>query len=122
MKLKRSQQGITLLSMVIVLAVLGFFAYCGMKIFPMYSEFSSVKDGMDAVAKEPKMATAPKGQVLDKLYRHFSISYVSSVKPDHITIDTKKGAKMSVKYEVRTPLMYNLDIVGKFEYTVDLSG
>ena len=37
--MKRTQRGITLLGFIIVLAVVGFFAYVGMKLFPMYSEY-----------------------------------------------------------------------------------
>ena len=120
MKLKREQQGMTLMGMIIVLAVVGFFLYCGMKVFPMYSEFSGVKESMEAVAQEPNIAKATKGKIVDLLYRRFNISYVESVQPEHITIDTKKGAKLTIKYEVRRPLMYNLDVVGNFEHTVDL--
>lgn len=121
MKLKRTQRGMTLTSMVVVMAVVGFAIYIGMKLYPMYSEFSGVKESMEAVAQEPKIANAPKSRVIDLLYRRFNISYVESVKPEDITIDTKRGAKLTIKYEVRKPLIYNLDVVGKFEHTVELS-
>ena len=120
MKLKREQQGMTLMGMIMVLAVVGFFIYCGMKVVPMYSEFSGVKEAMEAVAQEPNIANSSKGKIIELLNRRFNISYVENVKPEHITLDTKKGAKLSVNYEVRVPLMYNLDVVGKFEYMVDL--
>ena len=41
--MKRTQSGITLIGFVVVLAVVGLFAYVGMKLFPMYSEFYGVK-------------------------------------------------------------------------------
>ena len=37
--MKRKQSGLTLIGFIIVLGVVGVFAYCGMKLFPMYSEF-----------------------------------------------------------------------------------
>lgn len=121
MNFNRSQQGMTLTSMVVVLSVVGFFIYIGMKLFPLYSEFSGVKESMEAVAQEPNIAKAPKGKVIDLLFRRFNISYVENVKAEDITIDTKKGAKLTIKYEVRRPLMYNLDVVARFEHTVDLN-
>lgn len=121
MSVRNAQQGMTLLGMIIVLSVLGIFGYCGMKVFPMYSEYWSVKESMEEVAKTPGIAVAGRTQVVNLLYRRFDISYVESVKPEHITLDTKKGAVLTVKYEVRRPLMYNLDVVGRFEHSVSLT-
>ena len=36
--MKRTQRGMTLISFIIVLAVVGVFVYMGMKLLPMYSE------------------------------------------------------------------------------------
>ena len=30
------------------------------------------------------------------------------------------GKQLNMNYEVRTPFVYNLDFVGKFDYSVDL--
>ena len=40
--MERRQQGITLMSFVIVLVVVSFFALVVMKLFPMYSEFNNL--------------------------------------------------------------------------------
>ena len=37
--MKRTQSGITFIGFLVVLAVAGFFAYVGMKLFPMYQEY-----------------------------------------------------------------------------------
>lgn len=120
MKTSRRQSGMTLTGMIMVLAVAGFFAYVGMKLFPMYSEYSGVKESMEQVAAMPNSARMGKTQIIDLLYRRFNISYVESVKPEHITIDPKAGPSLRIAYEVRRPLMHNLDVVGKFDYTVKL--
>lgn len=122
MKTRRQQAGITLLGMIITISVLGVFAYCGMKIFPMYSEYWAVKDAMEEVAATPGIANAPRGKVVDLLFRRFNISYVESVKNEHITLDPKAGPRLTIDYEVRRPLMYNLDVVAKFTHSVKLGG
>lgn len=121
MSTRKAQQGMTLMGMIMALAIAGIFIYCGMKIFPMYSEYMSVQADMEEVAKEPGIANAGKGKVLDLVYRRFNISYVENVKPEHFTLVTKPRPTLQVKYEVRTPLAYNLDVVGRFEYSVELS-
>ncbi|MEO6263523.1 MAG: DUF4845 domain-containing protein, partial [Luteimonas sp.] len=54
--MKRTQSGMTLLGFVIVLGVAGLFAYVGMKLIPMYSEYYSVKQALKGLAVEPGIA------------------------------------------------------------------
>jgi hypothetical protein len=118
------------MGMIMGLAVAGIFAYCGMKVFPMYQEFWAIQSAADEVAATPGIANAPRKRVLDLLERRFIIDYVDSIKmtPAEVTrgekilIQKKAGvATMIINYEVRKPLAYNLDVVGKFEHSVTLS-
>ena len=70
----RKQQGITLLSFVVVLVVAGFFALMAMKLFPMYNEFFSLKNVMEEFAKQPNSASMTTGQAQADLDRRFNIS------------------------------------------------
>ena len=115
------QAGLTLIGFVMVLGVVGFFAFVGMKLFPVYSEYYSVVADMKGVQSEPGIAQASPQTVRDKLFRRFYISYVESVKAENVVISRKNGYNMTVKYEVRRPLVWNLDFVAKFEKTVDLT-
>ena len=115
------QTGLTLLGFIMVLGVVGFFAFLGMKLFPVYAEYYSVVADMKGVQGEPGIAQASPTIVRDKLFRRFYISYVTSVKPEHVVVSRKNGYNLAVKYEVRRPLVWNLDFVAKFEKTVDLT-
>jgi hypothetical protein len=116
------QRGITFLSFIVVLAVLGFFAFIAMRLFGMYSEFYSVKQAMEAVANEPGVATMDARRIRDLLSRRFTISYVDSVKPEHIKINrTATGNVLEIDYEVRKNFAYNLDVVGRFNHSVALT-
>ncbi|MBW8367938.1 MAG: DUF4845 domain-containing protein, partial [Arenimonas sp.] len=100
--MKRTQKGITLTSFVLVLAVVGFFALMTMKLFPMYSEYYSVKRVMDELAATPKSASMSGQQIQTELERRFNIGYVESVKKEHIKIiRAGKGTKLNIAYEVR---------------------
>lgn len=119
----RRQQGMTLMSFVMVLVVVGFFALVVMKLFPMYSEYNNLKGVMDALAANPASATMTPGQVWTDLQRRFNIAYVESVEREHIKL-TRNGrtTTLQIAYEVRKPLFANLDVVGKFDRTVTLGG
>ena len=119
--MKRNQGGMTLIGFVIVLAVVGFFAYIGMKLFPMYSEYYAVKQALKGLQAEPGIADQDPAKIQDLFFRRLYISYAEDVKPENVKIERiDAGWKMSVSYEVRKPLVYNLDVVGKFDASEDL--
>jgi hypothetical protein len=115
--MKRTQRGMTLLSFVIVLGVVGFFAYVGMKLFPMYSEYYAVKQALRGLQAEPGIANQDPGRIKKLYFRRLNISYSDNVKPDDVKLERSQngpGWDMTVNYEVRKALVGNLDVVGKF--------
>ena len=119
----RRQQGLTLMSFVIVLVLVAFFALVIMKLFPMYSEYNNLKGVMDAFAEQPGSASMTPAQVYSDLNRRFNIAYVESVQKEHIKILREgRTTRLNIAYEVRKPLFGNLDVVGKFDNTVTLGG
>jgi len=119
----RKPRGMTLMSFVMVLVVAGFFALVAMKLFPMYSEYFNLKGVMEEYASQPNSASLPPAQMYADLSRRFGIAYVSSVKKENIKVIREGGvSRLNIAYEVRVPLFGNLDVVGKFDNTVDLSG
>ena len=119
---RTKQRGITLTSFVFVLMVLGFFAYTAMQLFPIYSEHMAVVDSMEALSQEPGVSSWETRKIRDMLDRRFDISYVESVKAEHIKIERTKGGRklLTITYEVRKPYAYNIDIVAKFSDSVEL--
>ncbi|MEB1530431.1 DUF4845 domain-containing protein [Xanthomonas sp. WHRI 7945] len=120
--MKHKQSGMTLTSFVIVLAVVGFFAYIGMKLFPMYMEYYAVRSAMKGLAAEAGSADMDPAQAKMLLFRRLDINNSDNVTPDDVKFDRMdNGWKMHVVYEVRKPLVANLDVVGKFDITQDLT-
>ena len=119
--MNRKQGGMTLTSFLMVLAVVGFALYVGMKLFPMYQEFYAVKTSMKALANEPGSSDPSKAS--EMFFKRMDMNYSDSVKRDNIKFDRiEGGVRMVVSYEVRRPLVGNLDIVGTFENSQDLTG
>jgi hypothetical protein len=113
--MKRTQSGMTLIGFVIVLAVAGVFIYMGMKLVPMYSEYYAVKEALRELSKESGIAQKDPGSIKDLFFRRLYISYAENVKPENVKIARKDaGYTMSVDYEVRRPLIANIDVVGHF--------
>ena len=119
--MKRNQSGITLMGFIIILAMVGVFVYVGMKVIPMYSEFYAVKKSMQGLSLEPGINNASPDKIRNLFFRRLYVNYSENVKPEHVKIERMEGGwKMIVKYEVRRPMIYNLDVVGNFENTQDM--
>ncbi len=113
--MKRTQSGMTLIGFVIVLAVAGVFIYMGMKLVPMYSEYFAVKEALKELSKEAGISQKDPSSIKDLFFRRLYISYAENVKPENVKIARKDaGYTMTVDYEVRRPLIANIDVVGHF--------
>lgn len=119
--MKRTQRGMTLIGFIITLGVVGVFVYMGMKTIPMYSEYYAVKQALNGLASEPGVTGYDPAKVKDLFFRRLYISYADNIKPEHVKVVRKDaGYVMTVEYEVRKPLIANLDVVGKFKADKEL--
>lgn len=124
-KFRARQSGVSLIGFIIILAVVGFFAFLFMKIFPAYSEYYNVVGAMESVRKEPGSSRWTPAEILGSLEKRMYINYVDDSRVNRRTFQLKRsgnGYTLTVKYERREPLLYNLDYVAKFERTVQLTG
>ena len=114
--MKQKQRGMTMLGFLMVLCLGIFFAYCAMKIVPMYIEYYSVKEALKGLANDAELAGASKDKIRERYMRRLDMSYAENVKKmDAMKFEsTDGGLKMIVNYERREPLFANLDVVGKF--------
>lgn len=120
--MRRFQRGITLMGFVILLAVMGFFALIAMNLFPAYSEFNSVKSGMESMKMEPGAANFTIDQMWTKLDKRFYVSYVKTPTRACLKLDRKNGVSLTCTYEYRTKFIYNIDFVVRFAHTVKMGG
>ena len=113
---------IGLVIVLVVLAVVGFAAYIGMKLFPMYQEYYSVRSAAKGLASEPGVGDMDPSKIQDLFFRRLYINYSENVKPSNVKIERIDGGwNMKVNYEVRRPLVGNLDVVGVFDVSQDLT-
>ena len=122
--MKRNQQGVTLIGFVVMLALVGVLAYLGMKVFPIYQQFFSVRSAMKGVASEPGVGEMDPAKIQDLFFRRLYVNYADEdLKPENVKVERKdNGYTLQVQYEVRRPLIADLDIVGKFDKTQVLTG
>ncbi|MCI0399928.1 MAG: DUF4845 domain-containing protein [Gammaproteobacteria bacterium] len=127
MKLAKKQEGVTALGWLIILGLIAFFSLVTLKVFPLYYESLRVTAGMRAVAERPDIATLTTKEIENYLTRNLEVSDVKQFNERNIrnyltitTIKDTKRRKMTMKYESRNDLFWNLAIVLKFDKTIDL--
>jgi hypothetical protein len=117
----RKQNGLTLIGFAMVLSLVVFFAYVGMKIGPIYLEYHAVKSALNTLKADPGAAKLPayliRERIIDSLYVSYS---TNTIKNNHIKIKRSDGLQVRVAYEVRKHLLGNLDVVAKFDTFVVL--
>ena len=70
---------------------------------------------MKGLSQEPGIATQDPARIQDLFFRRLYISYSENVKKEHVKLRRiDNGWQMDVNYEIRRPLVGNLDVVGKF--------
>ena len=121
MKLRNKQNGMTLIGTLMVMSIIGFMFYVGIKVGPVYSEYYSVVKAMDAVASEPGVGNKSPAAIKDMMLKHFYASYVERVKAKDIKITRNRGKKMVIEYEVQESFLGNIDLLMKFNKSVDLN-
>ncbi len=121
--MKSKQNGITFLSFIIILAVLGFFAFMAMRLIPVYIEFYSASKDIKASVQTPGASTRTIQEYRTELERRFDISYVDNINlnKDIKLINEGSQKKLQLKYELRKPFIYNLDFVAKFDKSFPLN-
>lgn len=118
-------RGITLIGFVIVLCVLGLFAYAAMRLVPVYVEYNGVSKAMDMVAKEPGASNKTLDQIRQDLGLKFSIQYVDekSVPPSAIRVVRQGGGvTLNIAYQRRLPFIANVDLLVSFDRSVAMTG
>lgn len=116
-------RGITLIGFLIVMVVVGFFAYAAMRLIPVYTEYFGVVKALEQVRSEGGAQRSIQ-ELRRSLNIKFDTQYVDTahVPASAISISRQSGAvALRVAYERRVPFLYNIDLLVSFDKSVDLA-
>jgi hypothetical protein len=116
-----NQRGLTLIGFILVLALALFVSFLGMKIGPIYLDNYYVISSMNAIAAEKGSARLVPYQIRLKFFTQMNLNAIDHVKESHVKVIRGNGVQLRVSYEVREPVIGNLDVVVKFDKSVRLS-
>lgn len=122
---RKRASGITLIGFLVLMAVVGFFAYLAMRLIPMYVEYMGVVKAMEQVRAEPNARNMSPEEVRRSLSVKFDTQYVDgdAISPQSIQVLHKNnGSTLRISYERRVPFIHNIDLIASFDKSISLSG
>lgn len=117
MKSVRSQQGMSLLSWLVVLSVVAFFASAAFKVLPHYFDNMALEKLITSVETDK----AANIRTINEFYSHVSKGMqVNSIRDlnlqDALKVKMENNEfRAHLKYEKREPLIENIDLVVRFD-------
>ncbi|MFC3116489.1 DUF4845 domain-containing protein [Cellvibrio fontiphilus] len=120
----KHQRGLGMLQWALVIAVAGFFLLFAFKVVPLYAENRYVESALRSLeAGGEKVGEMTDAEIRKKLGNFYMINNVRSEGPTkNIKIDRRsEDLLITVDYETRVPLFYNIDLVLSFQNHLDSS-
>lgn len=121
-KLIKHQRGLGMLQWALVIAIAGFFVLFAFKVIPLYAENRYVESALRSLeAGGEKLEQMTDAEIAKKLNNFYMINNVRSEGPTkNIKVEREsEKALVTVDYETRVPLFWNIDLVLSFENHLD---
>jgi hypothetical protein len=118
----RKQKGMSFIGFLMIMAMVLFILYLGLRIVPIYLEYYSVVNAMNGIAQERGSARYSPYDIRAKMLNRLYVSYSDdNVGEDDIKIVRRNGVQLRVVYQARKDLIGNLEVVASFDRMVMLS-
>jgi len=117
----KNQQGLTFISIALILGLIGFFTLLILKIVPIYMDHNKVASAMKELRNSPEIRSMSEPQIRESLSKRFNINYVYDVKQEDIEI-IKHGdyLKVAIEYEVAKKIAFNLSVLAEFNDVIEI--
>src|SRR5680860_440797 len=119
----KQQRGASLIATLSVLLVVGFAITVGIRLVPIYINAYTVEAIVQEVAAEPAGVGRNPGEIWASIDKRLDINDVENIKHEHFVYARDRGVTtIGVRYEARTQLFGNLDMVARFAPMATLGG
>lgn len=114
--MRSRQRGATFLGMVVIVGIIGFGLYGGIRLFPVYMEYMAVVRAMEQTAKEGFNSPSDARVALN---RRWTIEDIKSIDPKDIEIKRDgRGYSMRAWYRAEAPFVANISLAVDFDKTI----
>ena len=115
------ETGLGVLSALLLLLLVGAVVLIGFRIAPIYLEYYQIRKAMATIGEDIDNYAIEIPEIRRRMERHFAIDYISAVKPRDLRLRKQQGTiTVDLNYEDRRPLFGNLQVVGRFNESIQL--
>lgn len=119
--MRHRQRGATFLGMVVILLILGSAVYAGIRLVPVYLEYTKVARALEQVRDEHSSSDTNAQLIRNSLERHWDVEDISSIGWKEVDIrKTSDGYEIEAKYSVERPFVANVYLLTKFDKLVTI--
>jgi len=117
--MKPRQRGATFLGMVTILVILGAGVYAGIRLVPVYLEFTKVARALEQVRDEHAAIDTNPQLIRNSLERRWDVEDIKSIGWKEIAIKkSNDGYDVKAVYNVEQPFIANVFLLVKFDKSV----
>ncbi len=119
--MNQRQRGATFLGMVTILVILGAALYAGIRLVPVFLEYTKVARALEQVRDEYGTIDANPGLIRRSLERRWDVEDIRSIGWKEVEIKrTTEGFDMRAAYDVEQPFVANVYLLAKFDKLVTI--
>jgi hypothetical protein len=116
MNTRQHQSGMSILSILVILLMVGFFILCAIRIIPPYTEYLTVRGIVAKMAMETDPVTESPSDIRRKFANLFNTNQIYKLDYKEVEIYSKGGKTyIDANYEVRLPIIWRIDAVLKLD-------
>lgn len=119
--MRKQQEGMTFIGLVIMIAGIVFVAVIGMKLTPAYLEFLSIKKAIAKIENDPSFASMSKNDIVAQFDRSAAIDDIKVIKGNELLISKEEGGKpvVTAEYQALVPLIANVSALLDFRASTE---
>ena len=111
----KNQAGLTAIGLILILIPIGLVVYIVLRVAPVYIEALSVGDVVSSLKKELDVKEKSRDEIYTMIKKRLEVNNISNVEKDDIKIQkTVNDVTVTIDYEARVPLFWNIALVFSF--------
>jgi hypothetical protein len=119
--MKQRERGATFLGIVVILLILGSALYAGIRLVPVYLEYTKVARALEQVRDEHSAIDTNSQMIRNSLERRWDVEDIQRIGWKEIEITkTSEGFDITAAYEAEEPFVANVYLLVKFDKTVSI--
>ena len=123
MKTRRGQSGMSIIGMLVIAIMVGFFVMCIIRMWQPYVEYLSVRNIIQNISSEHGAADQRVTDIRRSIANQFNTNQIYELNPRDVQVYRREGKTyIDARYEVRIPIMGPIDAILDFDDLVYIAG